>query len=120
MADCHPNTPVLVGVSAIQQKNPDFREADESIVLMERALREAVADAGNEELLARVGEILVPKGIWSYSDPGRLLATALGCDGSDTLLAEIGVSQQAVINRACARIWAQEIEVALVAGAEAK
>ena len=120
MADCHPNTPVLVGVSAIQQKNPDFREADESVVLMERALREAVADAGNEALLARVGEILVPKGIWSYSDPGRLLATALGCDGSDTLLAEIGVSQQAVINRACARIWAQEIEVALVAGAEAK
>ena len=121
MGECDPRTPVLVGACAVQQKLPDYREAGEAVALMARSLRGALDDAGSEVLLSRVGEILVPKGIWSYSDPGRLLATSLGCRGDvDTLLAEIGVSQQTLINRACARIASGEIEVAMVTGAEAK
>ena len=120
MTDYHPDTPVLVGVGAVQQKLSDFRAAVEPVALMESALREAAADAGSEGLLARVGEILVPKGIWSYSDPARLLASSLGCPDAETVLAEIGVSQQTVISRACNRIASGEIEGALVTGAEAK
>lgn len=115
-----PETPVLVGMAAIQQKEANHRVAAEPLTLMERVLRDAASDAGNDALLARAGEILVPKGIWSYSDPARLLAEALGCPGANTVLAEIGVSQQALINRACSRIWAGELEVALITGAEAK
>ena len=120
MSESYPCTPVLVGACAVQQKLADYREADEPAALMEASLRGAIRDAGSEALVSRVGEILVPKGIWSYVDPGRLLATSLGCGEADTVLGEIGVSQQALINRACARIAAGEIEVALVTGAEAK
>jgi acetyl-CoA C-acetyltransferase len=120
MAEYDPNTPVLVGVAAVQQKLEDFECALEPVALMEKALRDAATDAGSDALLERAGEIVVPKGIWSYSDPGRLLADSLDCPSATTVLGEIGVSQQTLINRACSRIADGEIEVALVTGAEAK
>lgn len=120
MAEFTPDTPVLVGVAAVQQKIADFHQALEPLALMEQALHDAAADAGNAALLARAGEILVPKGIWGYSDPGRVLASAVAASQSVSVLAEIGVSQQTLISRACQRIASGEIEVALVVGGEAK
>ena len=120
MADLAPETPVLVGVAAVQQKIADFHQALEPVALMERALRDAALDAGSSALLARADEILVPKGIWGYGDPGRLLAGAVAAPQAVTVLGEIGVSQQTLISRACQRIASGEIEVALVVGAEAK
>lgn len=114
------NTPVLVGVAAYQQQNPDFNAALEPVAMMERALRDAADDAGSDSLLSRTGAVLVPKGIWGYSDPGRLLADAFGASGASTVLAEIGVSQQTLLTRACQTIADGEAEVVLVAGAEAK
>ena len=114
------NTPILVGVAAFQQKNPDFNEALEPIAIMERALRDAADDAGHPQLLARADQILVPKGIWEYSDPGSLLATALGAESATSVLAEIGVSQQTLLTRACQQISSGEAQVVLVTGAEAK
>jgi acetyl-CoA C-acetyltransferase len=120
MADYTPLSPVLVGVAAIQQKLADYQQALEPVALMEQALRGAAADAGSPGLLQRAGEILVPKGIWGYSDPGRLLADALGAVAANTVLGEIGVSQQTLITRACQRIASGEVAVAMVVGAEAK
>lgn len=116
----NPNTPVLVGVAAFQQQNPDFEKALEPVAIMERALRDAAEDAGAMALLERADEILVPKGIWGYSDPGRLLATALNADNAQSVLAEIGVSQQTLLTRACQQISKGEASVVLVTGAEAK
>ncbi|KAA1187955.1 acetyl-CoA acetyltransferase [Pseudohalioglobus sediminis] len=115
-----PTTPVLVGVAAFQQKNPDHRQALEPVAIMERTLRDAADDAGSTELLRRAGEILVPKGIWGYSDPARLLADALGAASARSVLAEIGVSQQTLLTRACEKISTGETGVVLVTGAEAK
>ncbi len=115
-----PNTPVLVGVAAVQQKEADYTKALEPIALMEKALRLAAEDAGAPGLLARADEILFPKGIWSYADPGRLLADALGAPTAHTVLAEIGVSQQTLLTRACQRIASGEAQVIMVTGAEAK
>lgn len=114
------NTPVLVGVAAVQQKIADYQQARESVALMEQALRQAADDAGAPGLLQRASEILVPKGIWGYSDPGRLLADAFGAEQAATVLAEIGVSQQSLLTRACQRIASGEAQVVLVTGAEAK
>ncbi|AQA17961.1 hypothetical protein BST95_06630 [Halioglobus japonicus] len=116
----NPNTPVLVGVAAVQQKEADYEKADEAIALMERALRDAAADAGGNALLTEVDEIAVTEGIWGYTDPGRLLAQGLGVDRATTVLAKIGVSQQTLITRACQRIASGEISVAMVTGGEAK
>ncbi|MBE9538668.1 MAG: acetyl-CoA acetyltransferase [Proteobacteria bacterium] len=125
LRDIDPNTPVLVGVAAVQQKFENHTEGVEAIALMERALRDAARDAGAPELLAAADEILVPKGIWKYSDPGRLLANALDSRSSDgspttTLLAEIGILQQSLISRACGQISAGAVSVVLVTGAESK
>ena len=120
MPDGAPNIPVLVGVAAVQQKIDDYRQALEPVALMEQALRGAAADAGCEVLLERADEILVPRGIWAYSDPGRTLANALGAQSAATVLAEIGVSQQSLLTRACQRIVAGEAQVVLVTGGEAK
>ncbi len=114
------NTPVLVGVAAVQQKLSDYREALEPIALMEQALRGAADDAGSVELLGSADEILVPKSLWSYTDPGRLLADALGANNARTVLAEFGISQQALLNRACQRIQSGESQVVFVTGGEAR
>jgi acetyl-CoA C-acetyltransferase len=120
MAELPDNTPVLVGVAAVQQKNPDFTQALEPVALMERALRDAAADAGSGALLTRADEISVPKSLWGYRDPGRWLADAIGADGATTLLADFGITQQSFFTRACRRILAGEIGIALVAGGEAR
>lgn len=125
MAELPANTPILVGVAAIQQKQDRFEDALEPIALMERALRDAASDAMHDEtagaeLLQRADEILVPKGLWEYSDPARLLSTALGAPRATTVLGEIGVLQQTLMTRACQRISDGDIQIALVVGAEAK
>jgi acetyl-CoA C-acetyltransferase len=120
VADYVPNTPVLVGIAAVQQKADDYREALEPVALMEQALRNAAVDAGSESLLARADEILVPNSLWGYRDPGRILADRLGATNAATLLADFGILQQGLINRACERILAGEAQVMLVTGGEAR
>ncbi len=120
MAEYAANTPVLVGVAAVKQKIDDCQQALEPVALMEQALRDAAADAGCVDLLGRADEILVPKGLWGYSDPGRLLADALGAASATTLLAELGILQQSLLTRACQRITAGEVQVVLVTGGEAR
>jgi acetyl-CoA C-acetyltransferase len=120
MADYAANTPVLVGVAAVQQKIEDYRQALEPVALMEQALRDAAADAGSADLLHRADEIMVPKSMWGYTDPGRLLAQAFGADAATTLVAEFGILQQSLLSRACQRIAAGDVDVVLVTGGEAR
>lgn len=120
MTECAPNTPVLVGVGAVQQKLRDYRKALEPVALMEQALRIAAADAGSDALLARADEILVPNSLWAYRDPARILADRLGADSAATLLADFGVLQQSLIDRACQRILEGEADIMLVVGGEAR
>jgi acetyl-CoA C-acetyltransferase len=120
MAEYAANTPVLVGIAAVQQKLDDYRQSLEPVALMEQALRSAAADAGSADLLHRADEIMVPKSMWGYSDPGRLLAHAFGANATTTLLAELGILQQTLLSRACQRIAEGEAEVVLVTGGEAR
>jgi len=122
MTNLPPQTPVLVGVAAVQRKyaSSDWEQGVEALELMELALRNAAVDAGATELLARADEIMVPQGIWKYSDPGSLLARAFGATEARTVLAELGILQQSLITRACQRIGSGDAEVVLVVGAEAK
>jgi acetyl-CoA C-acetyltransferase len=120
MPELAPNTPVLVGVAVFQQKQEDYLQALEPVALMERALRDAAQDAGSAALLTKVDEIIVPRGMWSYSDPGRLLAEALGAPAATTVLADFGITQQSLITRACERILNGTAQVVLVTGGEAK
>jgi acetyl-CoA C-acetyltransferase len=120
MTDPALNTPVLVGVAALQQRIESVNEGLEPSAMMIESLRRAAADAGSEELLTRADRIEVPKGMWHYADPARLVADALGASGATTVLGEIGILQQTLMNRACASISRGEASIVLVTGAEAK
>ena len=72
-----PKRPVLVGVSAIQQRADDPSRAAEAFELMARALEAAADDAGSRALIQRASSIRVPRGYWQYSDPGRLIANRI-------------------------------------------
>lgn len=120
MVEVPDNTPVLVGVAAINEKQDDHTACSEPVALMEQALRAAASDAGSDALLADADEIYVPKSLWGYSDPGRLLADAFGAYSARTLLAEFGIPQQSLISRACDQIASGDASVVLVTGGEAR
>lgn len=115
-----PNTPVLVGVGLVEQRRDDPAQALEPVALMVEAALASGADCGAPGLLAQVEQLAVPQGLWAYGDPAGMIARAIGAAGAKTVLARIGVMQQALIDQACSRIAAGEIEVALVAGGEAR
>ena len=115
-----PNTPVLVGVAAVRQRVEEAGGGLQSVELMIEALRRAADDAGAPALLQRARCIAIPRGIWGYSDPARLVADAIGAGLAETVLAEIGILQQTLFNRACNAIAAGAQDVVLVTGAEAK
>ena len=120
MTDLAPNTPVLVGVAALQQRFEGVNDGLEPSAMMIEVLRRAAADAGSEALLTQADRIEVPKGMWHYTDPARLVADALGANAATTVLGEIGILQQSLMNRACASINSGEAQIVLVTGAEAK
>jgi acetyl-CoA C-acetyltransferase len=108
-----PSTPVLVGVGVASA-------SCEPLELMAAAAEAAAADAGRTALLGRLGVVAVPKGNWSYTDPGRLLAERFGSPRARTALAELGVPQQTLVSLSLSRIASGDIDTALVVGAEAK
>ncbi len=112
-------TPVLVGVAATAQREPDFRKAREPIALMTDAMHAAAADAGSPELLARIDHVMVPRGMWAYPDPARRLAEAAGAQAK-TLVAQVGVLQTTLLAEAGRAIARGEADVVLIAGGEAK
>ena len=62
----------------------------------------------------------MPQGTWSLTDPARTVARRIGSPRAHTVLAEIGVSQQEVINYALAAVAAGRFGTVVVAGAEAR
>ena len=62
------HTPVLVGISHLEQRFTDFDTAKEPVQLMIEAVEKAAADAGSKALM-NADSVRVIKGIWPYSDP---------------------------------------------------
>ena len=87
---------------------------------MVRASELSGKDAGGSALLEAVERVAVPRGTWSYTDPGRIVAARIGARNAHTHLVDLGIPQQTPINQALAAILAGELDVALIVGAEAK
>jgi acetyl-CoA C-acetyltransferase len=120
-------TPVLVGIGVVMQREDDPLRAMDPLALMTEAARRAGADAAGEAggdagaagLLAGLDRILVPRGRWSHSNPGRAIGAAIGAPGVHSVMATVGVLQQTLFGAACAAIAAGEICSALVVGGDA-
>jgi acetyl-CoA C-acetyltransferase len=113
-------TPVLVGIGVVQQKERDPARGKDALELMIEAVRAAGADSGAPEILTEAARIAVPQSLWSYGDPARAIARAIGARSAVSVLAELGVLQQSLLGDACARIASGDIDCAIVAGGEAR
>lgn len=111
-------TPVLVGIGVATQREDDPAQLIGPVPLMVEAARRAGQDCGSAGLLAIVGRVAVPKGRWSHSDPGRVVAGAIGAGSATTVLAQVGVLQQTLISDACRAIAEGEVSAALVVGGD--
>jgi acetyl-CoA C-acetyltransferase len=95
--------------------------ADRSAVeLMIAASLKAGSDSSVPSLLGRVGAVYVTQGTWTCRDAGRLVARAVGSPAARSILVQLGIPQEHVIDEALAAIARGEIDVALVVGGEAK
>ncbi|CAN5653737.1 acetyl-CoA acetyltransferase [soil metagenome] len=117
MADLDPRTPVLVGVGTTAG---DLEAVDLMVAATRAAAADAAGDDGATALLAGVQRIVVPRGTWSYTDPARIVGLRIGARDAETHLADVGISQQALINDVLAAILAGDLDVAVVTGGEAK
>ena len=111
---------VVIGISAIQQKG-DFNDLDEALVLMDKAVKEAISDSGNVLIKDHIDEIRIPKGFWKYRDPGKWIAKNNNFKITPTTyITKIGVLQQNLINEACLKIENGEINASIILGGEAR
>jgi acetyl-CoA C-acetyltransferase len=110
--------PVLVGIGVAMQREDDPARALDPLGLMVECARRAVRDAGASTLAARIGHVAVPRGRWTFGNPARAIADALGAPSAKTVLSTVGVLQQTLIAQACAAIARGEVDAALVAGAD--
>ncbi|MEX0666358.1 MAG: hypothetical protein WD598_16510 [Acidimicrobiia bacterium] len=112
--------PVLVGVGFAMQDVDDPVQAVDVLELMTQAADAAGADADAAKLLPAVERILVPRGTWTYSAPGRFVAQHVGADDAHPVRASLGIPQQSLINEALHAIMRGDLEVAMVVGGEAR
>ena len=113
------NRPVLVGIGSLQQKG-SFEQLDEALILMEKATLRAIEDTENPKISNYIDEIQIPKGYWSYRDPGKWIAEKHGFPNAETSVTKIGVLQQNLINSACKKIISGQIRASLITGGEAR
>ncbi|HSZ37155.1 MAG TPA: hypothetical protein VK773_08695 [Acidimicrobiales bacterium] len=105
--------PVLVGLGATNDPGPVPE-------LMTEAVRRAAADSGAASLLGAIERVVYTQGSWSLTNPARTVSERIGAGKARTVMAEIGVSQQEVINYGLAAIASGECDAVVVVGAEAR
>jgi len=120
MVTLDPHTPIIIGVGQYNHRCEGLDDALEPAALMEHAARLAAADAGldgpPDADSVRVVNIIG----WRYRNPARFLAERLGIEPAE--LAEStpgGNSPQSLVNRTALDIAAGDVDVAILAGAEA-
>ncbi len=112
MTDIDPRTPVLVGVGTCH-------DDAEAVELMARAAMAAGDDAA-PSLLPSVERVAVTRGTWTYPDPARIIGDRIGAPDATTVLVDVGIPQQTVIDEMLTALIEGDIEVGLVVGGEAK
>lgn len=115
-----PRTPVVVGVGSVTQRADDPRELGEALDLMTLSTFQAIEDAGRPDLGTRIDSIWIPRGFWTYSNPGAILARRLAASNPDCIVAEIGILQSSLLGRAAQALAEGRSEIAVVVGGESR
>ena len=116
-----PLTPVIIGVGQTVQHVDDLDEALDPTKLMCSAIGHATADAGLRSIPNPQSIRVVNLLTWKYGDPAYLIAQQLGLTPTETAYTTMGgQSPQSLVNATAAQIQAGEIELAILAGGEAR
>jgi acetyl-CoA C-acetyltransferase len=113
-------SPVVVGVGQVSQ-HVSADAARSPIDLLTDAARLADADTkAARSLLDQMGVVAISAiGSWRYADPGALLARQLAITSKATAVSTVGGnSPQLLVNEMAERIQRNELDVALIGGAE--
>jgi len=114
-----PDTPVLIGVGSVSQRFDEPGAGLDDTGMIVEAVRRAIADSGSHPIRGRVGWIGSTRGMAGLLDAGCNVATELEIE-AHTVVAEIGIPQQTLVNRALRLIAAGEVDAAIVCGGEAR
>jgi acetyl-CoA C-acetyltransferase len=117
-----PRTPVVVGVAQTLRRPDDPATASAPVDMMADVLRVAGDDSGaGSGLLERADSVRIAAVLsWRYTDPGTLVAARLGITPRQTVVTTTGGnSPQMLLNDTALAIERGDIDVALLAGAEA-
>jgi acetyl-CoA C-acetyltransferase len=116
MSSIDPHTPVIVGVGQLNRHEEDDRDA---VDLMVDVVRTAIADADAASIPDRIDLIAVVDGLWSWTDPARLVTDRLGAAAARTMLTSFGGQIPQTLTAAlAARIGTGELDLAVVCGGE--
>lgn len=113
--------PVLIGAAQYTHHPDAASECPEPLAMMEQVARAACADTGSSRVFQAIDSVhVVNIFCWTYADPPGMLAARLGIEPRHRLYTAIGGNTpQWLVNGAADAIARGEIEVALLAGAEA-
>jgi acetyl-CoA C-acetyltransferase len=117
-----PRTPVVVGGGQTLRRLESAAGAPEPVDMMVDALRLAAEDSGaGGKLLEQADSVRVIEILsWRYPNPGQLIAERVGASPRELVKSTTGGnSPQMVLNDAAAAIQRGELDVVLLAGAEA-
>jgi len=119
-----PRLPVVVGVGQLKRhpEPADIPSLAEPVDMMVAALRMAAADSGaGDALLAKADSVRIVELVsWKYANPGALVAERIGASPRQTMRTTTGGnSPQLLVNDTAAAIQRGDLDVALIAGAEA-
>ncbi len=115
----NPRSPVLIGVSQIEQRPDDPTAGLEPTDMMVLASERAAVDAGAKSLLAQVDSVRVIRGAWPYGNPAKFVAEKIGAPSAQTVGTPFGGNMvQSTVNETAREILAGARELVLITGAE--
>jgi acetyl-CoA C-acetyltransferase len=116
-----PRAPVIIGVGQTVQHIDDLDEALDPCLLMCSAIGDATIDAGLRAIPNPQSMRVVNLLTWKYGDPAYLIAQLLGLTPSETAYTTMGgQSPQSLVNATAAEIQSGAIDIAILAGGEAR
>ena len=122
MPGVDPRTPVIVGVGQVSRRPSTLDDAVEPLDLMAEASRLADADAKADRSLVQRADSVRTIGVlsWRYTDPAGGLASRVHAAPRDrAITATGGNGPQWLINRTATEVQRGDLDVCLIAGAEA-
>ncbi len=119
MSEIDPRTPVVVGAAeVVHRPGSDFIPSSATDLLVEAAHAALDSSGAAAELGSVVGEVVVPHGTWTESDPGRAVVATIGAPGARSIRTELGVLQLTLVGRAIESVAGGAAEAVLVVGGE--